>query len=230
MWQHKKCTRPCQPLLVSPPPESMATNLSCTQKRTGGSPCGHSTTLLLCCLLWELRISELFFSDERRDDEGLLVLNSAALLMAAARHPRQNYYLSTSTHGARTTTSCKHAPLLPNTNHPTTTTRTTGAHDAAHEKKTTRERMGAPQHLTINTLPPEAQNLLVVLLLCAYVCWVLRAAVRLYHSWRITKACVPRDRVVLVEELGHRVEVSPGEWAACGMRWRWGGKGMRSIS
>ena len=70
--------------------------------------------------------------------------------------------------------------------------------------------MASPtQHyLTINTLPSEAHNLLLVLLLCAYACWVLRAAVRFYHSWRITKKCVPRDRVVLVEGLGHRVEVS----------------------
>ena len=87
-------------------------------------------------------------------------------------------------------------------------------HDARRGSATThvgqRERMASPtQHyLTINTLPSEAHNLLLVLLLCAYACWVLRAAVRFYHSWRITRKCVPRDRVVLVEGLGHRVEVS----------------------
>lgn len=63
-------------------------------------------------------------------------------------------------------------------------------------------------HLTINTLPSEAHNLAIILLLCAYACWVLRAAVRFYQSWRIRTKCLPQNRVVLVEGLGHRVEVS----------------------
>lgn len=65
----------------------------------------------------------------------------------------------------------------------------------------------AHQH---HTLPSEAHNLAVVLLLCGYACWVLRAVVRFYQSWRIRTKCLPQERVVLIEGLGHRVNVSGG--------------------
>jgi hypothetical protein len=86
--------------------------------------------------------------------------------------------------------------------------------------------MASPaHHLTINTLPSEAHNLAVVVLLCAYACWVLRAVVRFYHSWRIRTKCLPQDRVVLVEGLGHRVEASRkgGSRVVCRVTLRGGG-------
>eukprot|EP00624_Nannochloropsis_granulata_P002548 evm.model.NODE_22845_length_9914_cov_24.068287.1 len=76
--------------------------------------------------------------------------------------------------------------------------------------------MGAPQRLTINTLPAEVYNLMMVLILSAYACWIVRAVVRLYRTWQIT-TCVRQGRVVLVEGLGHRVEVSRG--MACVVRY-----------
>ena len=68
--------------------------------------------------------------------------------------------------------------------------------------------------LGINTLPGEAYNTVAVFLVLGYGWWVVVSFLRLYRCWRIInrEGCVKQGRVVLIEGLGYRVQVSLSGW------------------
>ena len=69
--------------------------------------------------------------------------------------------------------------------------------------------MGVNYHLSPNTLPPDAYNIICVALFFTFLGWALTAFYRLYYILEVRKATA-NDRVVYIEGLGDRLQVRMG--------------------